>query len=347
MEHVDHGNELISLEAKPETASRKSDWPLRSYGTRSKGTSPAGRLDDRRIASSTGIAFSRLWAMSRNLEAGSSIAGSTALTAMARIGFAARALVYLLVGGFATAAALGFGAQPHGIMDAVRAVADTGLQIVLAAIIGVGLACLAAYFAITGLRRCWRARGTRAWLFAAGMIGDAIVYAAVMISVLGIVVGWQLSGEQQTQTWAAWVLAHPFGRGLIGFVGFIILACGVGVTVWVTTTDIDRDVDLPEDQKRAIQPVGRIGLAGRGLAVLLVGIYWLSAAMHGEPSQAHELGGALQTVQQNRYGWMLLLPLGVAFIASASFDFIEALYHEPRLLRSKPPPTATRRDARA
>jgi hypothetical protein len=120
-------------------------------------------------------------------------------------------------------------------------------------------------------------------------------------------------------------LTQPFGRSLVGIVGLVILACGIGVIVWVLTTDIDDDVDLPESQKRAIEPIGRYGLAGRGVAVSLVGIYWISAAPDGESSKAHELGGALQAVQQNTKGWLLLLTLGCALAASAVFDFVEAL----------------------
>ena len=102
------------------------------------------------------------------------------------------------------------------------------------------------------------------------------------------------------------------------------------------TTDIDDDVDLPENQKGAIEPVGRYGLAGRGVAVCLVGIYWISAAIQGEPSKAHELGGALQAVQQNPKGWLLLLTLGLALAASAFFDFVEAFYHRSRLAAHAP-----------
>ena len=85
-----------------------------------------------------------------------------------------------------------------------------------------------------------------------------------------------------------------------------------------------------------IEPVGRYGLAGRGVAVCLVGIYWISAAIQGEPSKAHELGGALQAVQQNSQGWLLLLTLGLALAASAFFDFVEAFYHRPRLAAHVP-----------
>jgi len=255
--------------------------------------------------------------------------GRTALTVMARIGFAARGLIYLLVGAFAVAAAFNLGKQPHGIIDAVQAVTNNRVRLILATITGLGLACLAAYFAITGLRRCARARGGKHWLFAAGMLGDALIYAAVMLAILGMLVGWQGDGEQQTQAWTAWALARPFGRVLVGIAGVLILGCGIGAVIWVMTADIDDDVDLPEDKKRVISPIGRYGLAGRGVAVLIVGVYWMSAAMHANPAKAHELGGTLQDVQQHPRGWLLLLTLGIAFTASALFDFVEALYHRP------------------
>ena len=274
--------------------------------------------------------------MPQDSGSASSATQVTTLIVMARIGFGARGLVYLLVAAFATAAALGVGRQPHGIIDAVQAVANTRLQLLLAAVIGGGLACLAAYFAITGLWHCCQKGSARNWLFGAGMLGDALIYAAVMIAILSLMIGWHPDGERQTQAWTAWVLGQPFGRSLVGVIGFLILACGVGVIVWVMTTDIDDDVDLPENQKGVIEPVGRYGLAGRGVAVCLVGIYWISAAIQGEPSKAHELGGALQAVQQNPKGWLLLLTLGLALAASAFFDFVEAFYHRSRLAAHAP-----------
>lgn len=259
----------------------------------------------------------------------SSAARRAGLTWLARIGFAGRGLVYVLVGAFAAAAALGLGKQPHGLMDAVQAVTGSQLRLILAAAIGIGLACLTAYFALVGTWKCLRGQGSRRWLFAGGMLGDAVVYGAVMISVLGLLVGWQPDGEREAQVWTVWLFAKPFGRVLVGAIGFLIVACGVGVVAWVVTTDIDDDVDLPEDQKRFIEPIGRCGLAGRGVGILLVGIYWVAAAIHVDPSKAHELGGALEATQQHATGWLLLLALAVAFIASAVFDFVEALYHRP------------------
>src|SRR5205085_8623727 len=127
----------------------------------------------------------------------------------------------------------------------------------------------------------------------------------------------------------AWALTQPFGRVLVGIAALLILASGVGAVIWVMTSDIDNDVDLPRDKKRVISPIGRYGLAGRGVAVLIVGVYWMSAALHGNPSQAHELGGTLQAVQQHPRGWLLLLTPGIAFTLSAMFDVVYAPYDRP------------------
>src|SRR5436305_13497223 len=143
------------------------------------------------------------------------------LTVVARFGFAARGLLYLLVGAFAVAAALGLGQQPHGIMDVLTALIDTRLQTVLAAVIGLGLACLAGYFAIRGLSHCCRGSGARRWLFGAGMLADALIYGAIMISLLSLALGWPPAGPRETQIWTAWALPQPVGRARVGFVRLV------------------------------------------------------------------------------------------------------------------------------
>ena len=61
-------------------------------------------------------------------------------------------------------------------------------------------------------------------MFAAGMLGDAAIYAAVMISIIGILVGWHPDGEQETEVWTAWTMTKPFGRVLVGIFAVQVLA---------------------------------------------------------------------------------------------------------------------------
>ena len=37
----------------------------------------------------------------------------------------------------------------------------------------------------------------------------------------------------------------------------------------------------------------------------------------------------MQAIQQHANGWLLLLTVAVALVASSGFDFVEALYHRP------------------
>jgi Domain of Unknown Function (DUF1206) len=250
----------------------------------------------------------------------------TVLKAMARLGFGARGLLYLLVGGFAVAAVLGSGGQPHGITDGLRAIANTPLRLAAVATLTVGLGCFAGYLTMVGLSDWVHGRGARHWAAGAGMLGDAVIYLGVAASVIGTALG-SHSGEQQTHALTAWALGQPFGRVLVGVVGAVVCGGACCFVLWALTAHIGAKVALSHYQKRLLAPVGRYGEAGRGLAIALVGSYWIVAAINADPSKAHQLGGALHSLRQSPYGEVLLLLLGVAFIASALFDLVEAVFH--------------------
>lgn len=271
------------------------------------------------------LAMARVEGEAQRAEAG----GHTALAAMERLGFAARGVMFLLIGGFAIAAAVGSGAKPHGISGALHAIENTPLRLAAATLLAIGLACFAGYFTVVGLRNLARARGARLWLLAAGRLGDAAIYVAVVVAVIGNAFSGGGEGERQTQGWTAWVLAQPFGAALVGLAGAVVLACGIGLIVWAATGDVDRQVELPAGEKRALQPIGRVGEGGRGLAIALVGVYWLLAGIEADASKAHQLGGALQDLRDSAYGGALLLALGIAFVASAAFELVEALFRRP------------------
>jgi hypothetical protein len=122
----------------------------------------------------------------------------------------------------------------------------------------------------------------------------------------------------------------PFGRVLLGLVGVVICGCGLAYLAWGLSADLERDLSLPPSEKRLFQPVARYGIGSRGVAIAFVGAYWLMAAINANPSQAHQLGQAMQDVRSHAYGWVLLLALGLAlglaFVASGSFDLVEAVF---------------------
>jgi hypothetical protein len=258
-------------------------------------------------------------------------AGSEAVTLMGRLGYVARGVVYFLVGASAAIAAIWPAHRPAGPSDAVQlGSGQLGHGHPIGAIfliaVAFGLACLAGWFTIAGLTTAQHARG-RSWWRGVGMLGDASVYLVFMIDVAGIALGlWRGGGERNVQSWIAWLLAWDYGRLLIGIIGAAVLVGGAGLLIWGIVGDVDREVALPQREKRLIRPVARYGIAGRGAAVALVGCFLIAAAFYGNPREAHEVGGVLAALRQVTYGRVLIGLFGLAFIGSSLFDFVAAFY---------------------
>ena len=258
-------------------------------------------------------------------------AGSEAVTLMGRLGYVARGVVYFLVGASAAIAAIWPTHRPAGPSDAVQlGSGQLGHGHPIGAIfliaVAFGLACLAGWFTIAGLTTAQHARG-RSWWRGLGMLGDASVYLVFMIDVAGIALGlWRGGGDRNVQSWIAWLSAWDYGRLLIGIIGAAVLVGGAGLLVWGIVGDVDREVALPQREKRLIRPVARYGIAGRGAAIALVGCFLIAAAFYGNPREAHEVGGVLAALRQVTYGRVLIGLFGLAFIGSSLFDFVAAFY---------------------
>src|SRR5579872_3492973 len=251
----------------------------------------------------------------------------------ARIGYAARGLIYFLVGLSAAIAVIEPGRRPAGMTDALR-MFQHGHPLGPLLIIGValGLACLAGWYTVAGVASSKRGRAFD-YLQAAARFGDAVVYAAFMIDLLGFVFGfWSGAGDGQVQGWTRWFLGQPDGRLLVGAGGIAILASGVGVTIRALRGNVTGGIDLPPKQACLLRGLTRFGYAGRGAAVALVGCFLIAAAIHGNPREAHELGGALSTLRSVASGRVLIGLFALAFLASGIADMAAALFRrfDPR-----------------
>ena len=72
--------------------------------------------------------------------------------------------------------------------------------------------------------------------------------------------------------------------------------------------------------------LGRVGFAARGVVFLLIGGFLGLAALHASSSEVHGLGGALQALQQQPYGWVLLALTALGLLAFGLFGLVQARY---------------------
>jgi hypothetical protein len=75
-----------------------------------------------------------------------------------------------------------------------------------------------------------------------------------------------------------------------------------------------------------VSPVCRFGLIARGVVFVIIGGFLIVAAVEFSSAQARGLQGALQTLQQQPYGWILLGIVALGLVAFGIYSLIEAWY---------------------
>jgi len=256
--------------------------------------------------------------------------------ALARFGYGARGLVYLIIGFFALAAALGARARPAGSGDIFLVLITLPIGVALLAALAAGLFCFAAWRALQAIADIdHHGRSARGLLRRAVYGANAVFYLGFGAWALAVAVGLvrNAGGERAVHSWTAWFMQMPLGRWLVGLAGVIIVtvACGIGARAFKSRPD--RHLDLAPPKRRLADVLFRVGEAARALVFLLIGVFVVTAAVDYRATAAKGLHGALQTLQQQRYGWVALGAVALGFVAFGAFQLVEAAFRRVDTIR--------------
>jgi hypothetical protein len=145
-----------------------------------------------------------------------------------------------------------------------------------------------------------------------------------------------LTGDAQTRQLARQTLALPFGDGLVGLAGGIILAVGLSLTVrGIIGKNVCGDLVLdrvPRPWCRAIAATIRFGRIAQGVLFTVIGCLFIIAAWDRAPHEARGPAGALQLLGRYENGqlWVALIAAGMIAVAlSCLFDALWRRY--PRI----------------
>lgn len=251
------------------------------------------------------------------------------LELLARIGFAARGVVYCLVGGLAALAAFGAGGGVGGGKSALRSVLEQPFGAVLLLAIGAGLVCFAAWrvigaaFDADSRGRSAKARATRALQAISG-----VVYLGLAATAANLALGRGGGGaeDQMAQDWTEWLMAQPAGAWLVGAIGLGLVGGGFGYGWKAWKGDVMRRLAPPPGATDWVRHVGRAGYAARALTFVIIGGFVVTAALHADSDEVRGLGGALQALRAQPYGWALLFVTAAGLFAFGFFGLVQARY---------------------
>jgi hypothetical protein len=248
-----------------------------------------------------------------------------AVSLLGRLGYGARGAIYLMVGISAALATFRPDYRPRGVIESLKPLQHHWLGAVLIMLLAAGLACLAAWLAVTAITRRDHP-GPAHVILVVGTLGDAAIYIGFVAAVIEAAIGASRGGDPEMQSWVAWLTSFGGGRLLVGAIGVAVFASGAGLLIWAATGDVEGPLSLPRAERLVFQPIGRFGTGGRGVAIAAVGVSLCIAAWHGNPHEAHELGGLLKTLRQQSYGAAVTGLFALAFIGSCVTDLVVAFF---------------------
>lgn len=254
--------------------------------------------------------------------------GRNTIERIARFGYGARGIVYVVVGALALLAAIGQGGRAGDSKDALRAVLAGPFGAVVVGLIALGLAGFALWRFVEGVTDADR-RGTSAKGLAVrgAHLISAAIYIGLAVSAASLSLGLGMSGGDGMHDGTAWLLSKPFGRWLVALGGFCVIGGGFGFLGKAWRGDVtDRLALDAEARERWAGPVGRFGYAARGIAFLIIGGFLVAAAWHQRSSDAKGLTEAFALLRAQPYGWILLGLVAAGHAAFGAFGLIQARY---------------------
>jgi hypothetical protein len=254
---------------------------------------------------------------------------------LARLGYAAKGVVYMLVGGLALAAAFGERGQAEGTDGALASVVSAPFGRALLGIIAFGLAGHVVWRLVqAGLDPERRGTDAKGLGQRAGLALSAAIYSALALEALRLARGaGGGSGGDSASHWTARALDLPLGRILVGLAGLGVAAYGVAQGVKAYRSDVCKKLDLSDlgaQGRTNVERIGRAGLAARGVVFVLVGGFLVSAAWQERAAEARGLDGVLRTLEGQTYGPVLLGLVALGLAAYGVFQLVQARYRTIR-----------------
>ncbi|HEY3992547.1 MAG TPA: DUF1206 domain-containing protein [Ktedonobacteraceae bacterium] len=264
-------------------------------------------------------------------------ATSKPVTVLARLGYAVKGVVYIVIGFLAILLVTGHGGSATDQNGALKAIYGSplgeGFGRVLMIIITVGLFGFALWSLIqAAFDTDHKGRTAKGIVARVGYAGVAVSYGLLGVGAYQIASTGSASSKNSTssaQNWTGLLLKQPAGVVLVVVVGCIVLGIAAYLFARAYRTSFTRYLNLAlpsATARKGVITLGRLGNAALGVVFTIVGIFLIVAAVKHNPKDAKGLDAALVELLKQPFGPWLLGIVALGLLAYGVYSFAEARY---------------------
>ncbi|MBM6551837.1 DUF1206 domain-containing protein [Marinomonas ostreistagni] len=252
----------------------------------------------------------------------------TAYKILARMGYAARGIIYLTIGALAFLSIMGFGDERPGSRGAILSLRSQpygeGLLILLAA----GLVGYVVWRLIQAINDSdEHGYSIKGLAIRAGLLISAVSHGALCYWILKLL--W-LTQEDSSSRSASSVLsdyvASEFQVVVFGGIGLIVIGIGVAHLIKGFQGGFKDYMEFPSTKRLWMVPICQFGLMARGVVWGIVGWIILRSAFEAGTSREQGIKQAFEWLSQAPYGNELVLVTAVGLFAFGAYSCLETLY---------------------
>jgi hypothetical protein len=254
---------------------------------------------------------------------------------MARLGYAARGLIYFTIGMLAVQLAIGAGGTAADQQGAIAVIGRQPFGRILLWVILVGLVS----YALWGLVRAildplHKGHDMKGIMERVGFMFSAVSYTILILPTYAVIAGGAKQAHngaqgEKTQIYIGKILEMSWGRWMVGIIGFIVVGVGLLQIYQGIRKKFDSQIHLKPLSRRKLmwfKRLGRFGTVARGIIFALIGVFLMLAAYHSNPSQAKGFDGALLSLMHQPYGAYLMGIIAIGLAAMGIYSFFIALW---------------------
>lgn len=257
---------------------------------------------------------------------------------LGRVGWAAKGVVYLLIGVLAfavTAVPVGESDSGGGAADregAIVKIAEQPFGTILLWAMAIGLLVYSLWRFVTVILPA--DTGKHAMLRRIGYAVSGLTYVALAFTAISLALRSESSGggasggdsqDSQVSGATADVLTWSGGRFLVGLTGLVVIGVGIYFLRKALTGSFESQLEhrqVGPFSWAVVRAMGRAGWIGRAAMMTLIGVFVTLAAIQFDPNEARGLDASLREVASSSIGMVLVFVVAVGLMLYGVFCVI-------------------------